>query len=155
MSMTRPSVQAQGIHIALLDSNNNNNHGNDDNECRQQGLRCINNKARAQEHGIFISHRANATTTTIIGDNERQVLDDEASCASAQHNSHCAQAHMLRVNHRCNNQPGNVKHRQARATSSNIDNLVRKRTRLSSLVRKRASYSIKHRCSNQPFQRQA
>ena len=41
---------------------------------------------------------------------------------------------------RCNNQPGNVKHRRARATSSNIDDLVRKRTGLSSIVRKRTSF---------------
>jgi hypothetical protein len=53
------------------------------------------------------------------------------------------------------NQPGNVKHRRARATLSNIDDLVRKRTGLSALVRKRMSYSVKHRCSNQPFERQA
>ena len=41
---------------------------------------------------------------------------------------------------RRNNQPGNVKHRRARATSSNIDDLVRKRTGLSSIVRKRTSF---------------
>jgi hypothetical protein len=106
-------------------------------------------------HGIFISRRAKAMTTTTIGDNEQRVLDDEASYASARHISHCAQAHMLRVKHRCNNQPGNVKLRRAQATSSNIDDLVRERTRLSSFVRKRTSYSIKHIRNNQPFQRQA
>jgi hypothetical protein len=44
-------------------------------------------RPRAQAHGIFISRRANATTTTTIGDDEQQVSDDEASCASAQHNA--------------------------------------------------------------------
>ena len=45
-----------------------------------------------------------------------------------------SQAHMLRIKHRCNNQPGNIKLRHARATSSYIDDLVRKRTRLSSAI---------------------
>jgi hypothetical protein len=64
-------------------------------------------------HGIFISCCAKAMMTTTIGDNEQRVLDNEASYASARHISHCAQAHMLRVKHRCNNQPGNVKLRRA------------------------------------------
>ncbi len=109
----------------------------------------------AQAHGIFISRCANATTTTTIGDNERQVSDNEALCTSAQHNSHCVQVHILCIKHRRHNQPGNVKLIWARATSSNIDNLVHEHTRLSSLIRKHMSYSVKHRCSNQPFQRQA
>jgi hypothetical protein len=109
----------------------------------------------AQAHGIFILRHANATTKTTIGNDEQRVLDDKALWVSAQHNSHCAQAHMLRVKHRHNNQPGNIKLRQAQATLSNIDNLVQERTRLSSLVCKRTSYSVKHRRSNQPFQRQA
>jgi hypothetical protein len=33
MSMTRPSVQAQGIYIASLDSDNDSNYSNDDSEC--------------------------------------------------------------------------------------------------------------------------
>jgi hypothetical protein len=45
--------------------------------------------------------------------NDDDKCDDKASCASAQHNSHCAQVHMLRVKHRRNNQPGNVKLRRA------------------------------------------
>ncbi len=80
------------------------------------------------------------TTTTTISDDEQRVSNNEASYVSARHISHCAQAHMLRVKHRRNNQPGNVKHRHAQATSSNIDDLVRKRTGLSSIVRKRTSF---------------
>jgi hypothetical protein len=120
-----------------------------------EALGALTTRPRAQMHGIFILHCTNATTTTTIGNNKQQVLDDKASCASAQHNSHCAQAHMLRGKHRRNNQPGNVKLRRAQATLSNTDDLVHERTRLSSLVRKHTSYSAKHRHSNQPFQRQA
>jgi hypothetical protein len=54
-------------------------------------------RPHAQAHGIFILRHANAMTTTTIGDNKQQVSDNEALCASAQHNSRCAQAHMLRV----------------------------------------------------------
>ena len=45
-----------------------------------------------------------------------------------------SQAHMLHVKHRRNNQPGNIKLRRARATSSYIDDLVRERTMLSSAI---------------------
>jgi hypothetical protein len=45
MSMTRPSVQAQGIYIASLDGNNDNNYGDDDDKCQQQGLGRVDNKA--------------------------------------------------------------------------------------------------------------
>jgi hypothetical protein len=169
------------IHVALLDGNKDNNYGNDDNECQRRGLvrkrtafsylvaqrrqqqqqlattnnKCWTTRPCMQAHGIFISRCAKVTMTTTIGNNKRLVLDDKALYTSAQHISHCAQAHMLQVKHRCNNQPGNVKHRWARATLSDIDDLVRKRTRLSSLVRKHTSYSVKHRCKNQPFQHQA
>jgi hypothetical protein len=127
--MSRPSVQARGIHIASRNGDDNNND-NDDNECQRRGL------VHSQAHGIFISRRAKATTTTTIGDNKQQVLDNKALCASAQHIhiasrdggndngnedderrrqrihrrglnasaryiSHCAQAHMLCIKHRC------------------------------------------------------
>jgi hypothetical protein len=95
--------------------------------------------ASARYHHIIL-RRVKAMTTTIISDNEQRVSNNKASYASARHISHCAQAHMLRVKHRRNNQPGNVKHRRARATSSNIDDLVRKRTGLSSIVRKCTSF---------------
>ncbi len=179
MSMTRPLVQAWGIHIASLHGNNDNNYGDDKDECRRQGLgrkhpaflhrvaqwqqwqqqwhdydkcrwqglvhertafsycvaqwqqqqqlrqwrrRMLTTRPCAQVHGIFISRPANATTTTTtIGNDKQRVSDDEASCASAQHNSHCAQAHMLCVKYRRNNQPDNVKLRRAWATLSNID----------------------------------
>ena len=42
-----------------------------------------------------------------------------------------SQALMLRVKHRHNNQPGNIKLRRARATLSYIDDLVREHTRFS------------------------
>ena len=128
-------ASTRGIYIALRDSNNNNN-SDDDNECRRQGLgrehpafsyriaqrqrrqqllattnnECWTVTPRAREHNIFSSHCAMATTTM-----------------SSSH---------LRVKHRYNNKPGNIKIRRARATStsSNIDDLVRKRTWLSSAI---------------------
>ncbi len=45
-----------------------------------------------------------------------------------------SQAHMLRVKHRHKNQPWNIRLRRARATLSYIDDLVRKRIRLSSAI---------------------
>ncbi len=51
--MTRPLVQAQGIHIALLDGDNDNNYGNDDDECQQQGLGRVNNKASCASARYF------------------------------------------------------------------------------------------------------
>ncbi len=173
-------TSARHFYIASRDGDDDNNYGNDDDECQQQSLvrehtvcsylitqqqrrqqlwqwqqRMSTTRPCAQVHSIFISRCAKATMTTTIGNNEQWVSDDEALCASAQHISHCVQAHMLCIKHRCNNQPGNIKLRRAQATLSNIDNLVHKRTRLSSLVCKRTSYSTKHRCNNQPFQRQA
>ncbi len=185
MSTTNVDDETSGasirhFYIVLRDGNNNNNYGDDDDKCRWRGLmrertafsylivqwqqqqqlwlwlwQISMTRPHAQVHGIFISRCAKAMTTTTIGNNERRVLDKEASCASAQHISHCAEAHMLCVKHRRNSQPGNVKLRCAQATSSNIDNLVRECTRLSSLVRKHASTSVKHRRNNQPFQHQA
>ncbi len=162
------------IHVASHGGNNDNNSGDkvakvvnkashshrvarwqQQQQLRQWWRQMSTTRPRARAHSIFISRRAKAMTTTTIGNNEWQVLDDKALYASTPHISHCAQAHMLRVKHRRNKQPGNVKLRCARATSSNIDNLVCKCTRLSSFVHKCTSYSIKHRCNNQPFQRQA
>ncbi len=107
--------------------------------------------ASARYHHIIL-HHVKATTTTTISDDEQRVLNNEASYASARHISHCAQAHMLCVKHRRNNQPGNVKHRRARATSSNIDDFGAQAHRafihraqahkLSDIVRKRTSYSV-------------
>ena len=168
------SLMKPCIHVASHGGNDDNNSSNKDDKVVNKALhsRCVaswqqqhqlrrwwqqmsTTRPHARAHSIFISRCAKAMTTTTIGKNKRRVLDDEASYTSARHISHCAQAHMLRVKHRCNKQPGNVKLRCAQATSSNIDNLMRKRTRLSSLIRKRTSYSVKHRCNNQPFQRQA
>jgi hypothetical protein len=57
--MTRPSVQAQGIHIVLLDGDNDNNYGNDNNECRQQGLEHVNDEALCASawHFHIASHK--------------------------------------------------------------------------------------------------
>jgi hypothetical protein len=58
MLMTRPSLQAQGIYIALLDCNNDNNYGNDNKERRQRGLR--------HKRPAFTSPHAMATTTATM-----------------------------------------------------------------------------------------
>jgi len=42
-------------------------------------------RPRARAPCIFIFYRATVTTTTTIGNNEQQVSDGEASCASTQH----------------------------------------------------------------------
>jgi hypothetical protein len=42
-------------------------------------------RPRARTPGIFISCCSAGTMTTTIGDEERQVSDDKASCASSQH----------------------------------------------------------------------
>jgi len=42
-------------------------------------------RPHGQEHGIFLSRRVTASMTAKIGNDERQVSDDEASCLSAQH----------------------------------------------------------------------
>jgi hypothetical protein len=86
--------------------------------------------------------------TTTIGNNERQALDGEASCASTQHilialrdgdddngnEDNKVKRTCYASNVDATTSPGNVKLRRARATPSNIDDLVRKCTRLSSAI---------------------
>ncbi len=122
----RPCAQAHDMPAA--------SHDDDDDKASCASAQ---HAGRVARRGTTIRPRVQAHDMPVAshgGDN------DKALCASARHISHCAQAHMLRVKHRRNNQPGNVKHRRARATSSNIDNLVRKRTGLSSIVGKRTSF---------------
>ncbi len=105
---------------------------------------------RARAPGIFILRRAAATITTTIGNKEQWASDGEALCASTQHilialrngdNDNGNKDN--KVKHTCyasnidaTTSPGNVKLRGAQATSSNIDDLVHKRTRLSSAMPK-------------------
>jgi hypothetical protein len=81
MLMTRPSVQARGIYIALLDCDNDNNYGDDNDECRQRGL--------GRKRLAFTLHRAMATTTATTVMMTTNV-DDKASGASARHSHRVA-----------------------------------------------------------------
>jgi len=128
MMMTNVDDKASGMsarhfHIA-------SRSGNDDNNYWQQRTMSAGRRCLVREHTTYF-HRVTRW--------RRQ------QC----------QAHNLRVKHRINNKPGKIKlgRAQATSTSSNIDDLVRECTRLSSaialvrkctwlsaIVRKRTSY---------------
>ncbi len=141
-------ASARHFHISSCNGNDNNNYGDDDDECRRRGLVL---KCRAFSYRVVQTRQQQQQSART--NDECQTM---RPCARARNILAIVRKRTCYAsNIDTTASQGNVELRRAWATSSNIDDLVHKRTRLSSLVCKRTSYSVKHRRNNQPFQCQA
>ena len=109
MMMTNVNDKASGMSARHFHITSRS--GNDDNNYWQQRTTSVGRRRLVREHTTYF-HRITRWR--------------QQQC----------QAHNLRIKHRCNNKPGKIKlgRAQATSTSSNIDGLVRERTRLSSAI---------------------